>query len=538
MKRDFNAIGQGRFDLAVVGGGVIGTGIARDAALRGIKTLLLEREDYGYGTTSRSTRLIHGGLRYLSHFDFKLVRQDLRERETLLKIAPHLVKPLAFLLPLTSVSQRLVMAAGMQMYDRLSYDKSVPSYRHFSPQETLRLEPSLEIRGLRGSYEFHDCQVQFPERLCVENALSAAEAGAVMLNHTEVVGMEKANGAVTTVRVKDALTKETKAVSARLIVNVAGHWANGILKMVIDHPQNEVRTTMGIHLVTRKISNHAFVLFAKSDGRLIFAIPWQDYSLIGTTDTPYSGDPDFLHASAEDVAYLVRETRQAFPSLSASDICYTFAGLRSLIGSAGQKVSNISRSHKLVDHETTDGLKGLISVLGGKMTGYRSIAEEAVDLVCVKLGINARCTTGETPLPGAPARSGEAIEKTAPGNQLSPDIVTHLNDVYGSRCSRVLQAAQEDPRGKQPLCSHSKDILAQVWQAVNEESALTVSDFLLRRGTVGLASCQGLDSVEVVALEMGRMLGWSIGTWQEQARDYRFTAGLQTQFKQHMGADT
>jgi glycerol-3-phosphate dehydrogenase len=531
MKRVFDEISQGKFDVVVIGGGVIGTGVARDAAMRGLKTVLLEKEDFGYGTTSRSTRLIHGGLRYLSHLDFKLVRQDLREREILLKIAPHLVRPLSFLLPLERLSQRFVMAVGMRLYDRLSDDKSVPSYRHLSREETLVEEPTLEMTHLTGSYRFYDCQVPFPERLSLENALSAQERGALLINHAEVVGITKEGNTIDKIRVKDCLSNETREIRGRLIINVTGHWANNILNMVIKFPINTVRTTMGVHLVTTKISNNAIVLFAKSDGRLIFVIPWHGYSLIGTTDTEYSGDTESMRAGSEDVSYLLGETKRAFPHLTTEDIHYAFAGLRSLVGSHKQRVSNISRSHKLVDHEVEDGVSGIISILGGKMTGHRSIAEEAVDLACSKLGIQATCNTAQTPLPGAPVTDKEAIDKMASESGLSSDTLNHLDSLYGRRMKEVIDLAGTDARGKQVVCPHSKDILAQVWHAVQEESCMTVSDFMLRRGTVGLASCQGLDAVETIGLEMGRLLEWSIGEWKSQVEDYRSIVELRTRFR-------
>ena len=517
--------------MVVIGGGVIGTGVARDAALRGIKTLLLEKEDFAYGTTSRSTRLIHGGLRYLSHLDFKLVSQDLRERETLLKIAPNLVKPMAFLLPLTTLSQHVVMGAGMRLYDVLSHDKSVPSYKHFSKRRTLEMEPGLKIQGLKGSYQFYDCQVAFPERMCIDNAISASGQGAVLVNHARVVGIEKLGNAIDKVRIKDGLSRATCEVKASVVVNVAGHWSNEIQGMAIGSPRNEIHTTMGIHLVTPKISNNAIVLFAKSDGRLIFVIPWEGCSLIGTTDTVYSGDKEHIAAEAAEVEYLVTETRSALPELRAEDIYWTFAGLRSLVGTTDKKVSNISRSHKLVDHEMSDGVKGLVSILGGKMTGYRAIAQEAVDLACTKLGVNTPCKTAETPLPGAPGVADEELAKVASGSGLSVETLSHLNSLYGSRLGEVVKLASADPNGTKLICPHSKDIVAQIWHAVTEESCMTASDFLLRRGTTGLCSCQGLDAVETVAVEMGRLLGWSIGEWQSQVGAYRDFAADATQFK-------
>ena len=317
MKRQFDGLSNGKFDLVVIGGGVIGTGVARDAALRGIKTLLVEKEDFAFGTTSRSTRLVHGGLRYLSHLGFRLVRQDLKEREILLRIAPNLVKPLSFLLPLTSFSQHAVMGAGMRLYNMLSYDKSLPSYRHLSKSKTEEMEPRLKIEGLKGSYQFYDCQIAFPERLCIDNAVSAAEHGAVIVNHAQVMGLGMIDGAVDMVRIKDGLSRVTREVETRFVISAAGHWSNDVVRMAITNPRNEIRTTMGIHLVTPRISNSAIVLFAKSDGRLIFVIPWERFSLIGTTDTEYSGDKDYLAADAAQVSYLVKE---ANAKLSANEV--------------------------------------------------------------------------------------------------------------------------------------------------------------------------------------------------------------------------
>jgi glycerol-3-phosphate dehydrogenase len=531
MKRNFDGLQQVKFDLVVIGGGVIGTGIARDAALRGLKTLLLEKEDFGYGTTSRSTRLIHGGLRYLSHFDFKLVRQDLREREILLHIAPHLVKPLPFLLPLSNFSQHFVMGTGMRLYDMLSYDKSVPRYKHFSRQQTLDMEPQLNMKALIGSYQFYDCQVAYPERLCIENAISAAENGAVILNHAEVAALKMTDRTIQGLKIKDKISNSNVEIDCRMVVSVAGHWTNNILKMALANPANEIKTTKGIHLVSKKLSNNALVLFARSDGRLIFVIPWAGYSLIGTTDTEYNGDKETIVADTTDVNYLVSEVKRSFPGFDTPDVFYAMAGLRSLVGSGNGKVSNISRSHKLVDHEISEGLKGLVSVLGGKMTGYRAIAEEAVDAACRHLGVNTGCTTRETALPGAPGVSAENIIQLAAEYSVSPAIIEHLNMIYGSRLDHVLNEAKSDPRGFEKVCPHSQDIYAQVWYAVKEENCVTVADYLLRRGMAGLASCQGLDAVEVVAVEMGRLLGWSIGEWQHQVAMYRDAVAPGTFFR-------
>jgi glycerol-3-phosphate dehydrogenase len=531
LKRNFDDLGQQTFDLIVVGGGIVGAGVARDAALRGLHTLLLEKEDFAYGTTSRSSRLIHGGLRYLRHLDFRLVRQDMREREVLLKIAPHLVHPLPFLLPLTGPLARGAMALGMRLYDLLSYDKTLPSRQYLSRRETLELEPGLELTGLAGAYLYYDCQVPFAERLCLENALSAAEHGASVINHARVTGLVMDGNTVTGVQVEDVLSGQVRRVKARIVVNAAGHWMDSLCDMVNERLKPTVRRTKGIHLLTPQVSRQAMVLFAQAGGRLFFVIPWQGYSLIGTTDTDYSGDLDNVSAGAEDVNYLLTEVRQAFPTIRVEDIFYSTAGLRSLAGSTGRRASNISRQHKLIDHEHSDNIGGFVSVLGGKITGYRAIAQETVDLVCRRLGVKASCGTAGAPLPGAPAVPPDKVTRAAQESGLPVETVAHLVALYGSRFSQILELARQDERGSQSICPHGRDILAQVWHAVKEESTLTVTDFLLRRSAIGLGPCQGLDAVDTVAKEMGRLLGWSNTEQQRQSEAYRTSAALGQQFR-------
>jgi glycerol-3-phosphate dehydrogenase len=531
VKRDFDDLGRQTFDLIVVGGGIVGTGIARDASLRGLRTLLLEKEDFAYGTTSRSSRLIHGGLRYLRHLDFRLVRQDMREREVLLNIAPHLVQPLPFLLPLTGPLTRGVMALGMRLYDLLSFDKSLPSRQYLSRRETLELEPGLALTRLSGACLYYDCQVAFAERLCLENALSAAEHGASIINHARITGLVSDSGTVTGVQVADVLSGQVHRVKARLVVNAAGHWMDSICNMFPKLLKPTVRRTKGVHILTPQVSHKAVVLFARADNRLFFVIPWQGYSLIGTTDTDYSGDLDNVYAEAKDVDYLLAEVRQAFPALRREDIFYATAGLRSLAGLIGKRASNISRRHRLIDHERHDDIGGFVSVLGGKITGYRAIAQETVDLVCQKLGVKTSCTTAEAPLPGAPAVPPDKVAQVAQESSLPGETVVHLVALYGSRFSQILDLARQDVRGGQSICPHCRDILAQVWHAVKEESTFTVTDFLLRRSAIGLGPCQGLDAVDTVAKEMGRLLGWSNTEQQRQCEAYRAMAALSQQFR-------
>ena len=533
IKRDFDAAAKETFDIIVVGGGIIGAGIARDAALRGLKTLILEKVDFACGTTSRSSRLIHGGLRYLKRLELGLVRQDLREREILLGIAPHLVQPLSFVIPVTKGNpfQRLALPLGLLLYDRLFFRKSLPSHRSLTRRETLDFEPGLEPKGLVGSYIYHDCQVPFAERLCLENVISAAEHGATILNHAKVTGFLRDGNSVSGVLVQDQISGETYQMKARIVVNAAGHWVDSVRDMLGKGFRPMIRRTKGIHLLTPQVSRNAVVLFALADGRLFFVIPWQNYSLIGTTDTDYTGDLDTVEAEANDVTYLVKEVQRIFPDVKSDDIFYTSAGLRALAYSKSRRPGDVSRSHKLVDHEREDGMDGFISVLGGKITAYRAVAEQTVDLVCHKLAVKAPCTTAEAPLPGAPIVTRQSLQQAADERGLTLDTVSYLASLYGSRFTQVLDISNSNPKGTQPLCPHSRDILAQVQHAVENEGALTIEDFLLRRSAIGLSPCQGLDALNSVAVEMGRLLGWSDDTRQRQMAAYRSQADLGQRFR-------
>jgi glycerol-3-phosphate dehydrogenase len=292
-----------------------------------------------------------------------------------------------------------------------------------------------------------------------------------------------------------------------------------------------VRRTKGVHLLTPRLSNNALVLYAKSDGRLWFVIPAGKYSLVGTTDTDYKGDLEAVYADKTDVDYLIQEVQRVFPNLQTKDIFYTYAGLRSLPDSGDEKPSNVSRAHKTIDHEKLDGVKGFISVLGGKITGARGISEEITNLVCKKLEIKAKCKTAGTPLPGAPMVTREELTKITTETKTDFETLAYLSSLYGSRYLKVLDYAQRGARGMQPLCPHSKDITAQIWYAVAEESTYTVSDFMMRRSGLGLAECQGLDAVEIVGREMGKLLNWKPDEQKQQVNEYKSTAALAQKYK-------
>ena len=425
----FAALRDRVFDLVVIGGGIVGAGVARDAALRGLSVALFEKADYGGGTTSGSTRLIHGGLRYLEMFDFRLVRLDLREREILLRIAPHLVRPLEFLLPFYGLNpfHRTRMRAGLFLYDLLSYDKSLPSRKHLTRDEVIKREPHLSKRGLKGAAAYYDAQASLPERLCLENILDACAHGARAYNYAEVTGAIRegdgggdggvrsvrgvggvgsiGGGRVTGVRVRDRLTNtdaegaDDVEVRARFVVNASGPWFDRVEDALTGDSRRHIRTTKGIHIAVPPMIKSAMALESAVDGRLVFAIPWLGYTWIGTTDTDFDDDPANVRADRADVDYLLRSMRPYFKDLDASRIYFTNAGVRALVMEEGSE-SSVSRLHKISD-EAEARRRGLIEILGGKLTGYRAIAEEVTDLACRLLDRREKCVTADTPLPGA-----------------------------------------------------------------------------------------------------------------------------------------
>ena len=475
------ALAAGTFDVAIIGGGIIGCGIARDAALRGLSVVLFDRGDFGGGTTAGSTRIIHGGLRYLGRADFRLVRMDLRERETLLRIAPHLVRPLEFVIPFTRLRahDRLKLRAGLALYDALAAGSTLP--RH---------------RASRSEAAYYDARVDSPERLAIENLRDARAHGAQVFNYVEVCGAVREGARLAGLRVRDRWTDAEAIIGARVTVNATGPWLDHVASVIDGHLPRPVRTTKGIHLVCPPLTDRALVLFSRIDRRLMFAIPRLGQTWLGTTDTDYSGDPADAVATLEDVEYVLESLRDAFPSLTADDVLYTTAGVRALVMQGG-RAATVSRLHQVVDGERV-GVPGLIAIMGGKLTAYRAIAEEATDVICRRLRTSRRATTAEEPLPGARGLTGTG-----------PDVPAHLHELYGSLASDVLRLAAERPALARPLSPKYPDIGAQVAFAARHEWCLTVADFLRHRSLLGATADQGWDAVSAVAAILAQELGWT-----------------------------
>lgn len=510
------ALGSPAFDVAVIGGGMAGAGIARDAAMRGLRTVLLERRDFAYGTTSRSSKLIHGGLRYLELFDCALVRESLVERSRLERLAPHLVRPLPFLVPVYRGAKRgmVLVRIGMRLYDLLTPGKRTGRYGGISAAEALRLEPSLDARGLEGAGLYFDDLLLFPERLCLENVLSARRYGAAVANYAEVEAMRR-EAAGWALDVRDPLTGEGRRLTARVVVNAAGPWVDHVRRLagVDEAGERVLRTTKGIHIAVPRLTDRAIYLESEKDGRMFFVIPWREFSWIGTTDTDYAGDLDRIVATREEVDYLLASLDRALPGrgITAGAVSYAWAGVRPLTFQAGRQESAVSREHKVFSE--ADGT--LLSITGTKLTCYRSLAEEATDRAARTLGRPVKGRTGQVALDGAET-DGEVVEARlwldvsaeAARTGLPLTTLERLLETYGRRAAQVLDLARDDRRLAAHACPSSPEIAAQVVVACREEMARTLTDVMLRRTGLGQGACLGRDCAPAVARLMAAELRW------------------------------
>ncbi len=506
------------FDVVIIGGGIIGAGIARDAAMQGLSVALFEKADYGGGTTAGSTRLIHGGLRYLEMLDFGLVRTDLREREILLRIAPHLVKPMPFVLPFYRRSwwYRTRMLIGLLLYDILSFDKSLPSRRALTAADVRKEEPHLNPDGLQGAASYYDAQASLPERLCLENILDATERGARTFNYAEVVGALHEGRRIIGVRVRNLLDGGADMnVRAKVVVNASGPWFDRVARVIAPSQPSarapQIRTTKGIHIAHPPLTNQAMALFSPVDERLVFVIPWLGYSWIGTTDTDFTDDPATAHATPEDVDYIVASVKPFFPEVDRDKIYFTNAGVRALVMDEGSE-SSVSRQHRIVDNEQA-GAEGLVAILGSKLTAYRGIAQDATDRICRLLNVQRKASTAAEPLPGARARvlNGDVDRAT----------LDHLEALYGTRAGAVLRVAAEDPAMRVRLAPAYSDIAAQVRVAVREEQCARLVDFMFRRSRLGFTPDQGRAAADAVVALMAAEHAWTADRAAREVADYQ-----------------
>ena len=514
------------FDLIVIGGGINGAGIARDAALRGISTCLLEQADICNGTTRWSSRLIHGGLRYLEYAQLGMVYESLHERETLLRIAPHLVFPLQLLIPIFRNSQRgrFVINCGMWLYDLLSMRKSLPRHEMLTIDEALQAAPGLRRDGLVGAATYYDAQVVFTERLVLENILAAREAGADIRTYHRVDRILTRKRTVRGVRCTDLRAEQQQDVSAKVVINASGPWVDRVLEGVQRPLRRFMGGTKGSHLIVPGFPGApemACYLEAASDGRPYFLIPWNGMYLIGTTDIRFDGNPADARTEKQETEYLLTETNQFFPGarLTKKDIYYSYTGVRPLPRMEKKTEGDITRRHIIKHHRRF--AKGLYSVIGGKLTTYRHLAEEATSRIGRRLHHpKTECVTATKPLPGASVDMASIDDLLSACAHIGAESRAHLIAVYGSRASQIKDWVESHPELGEPICPFSHAIGAEIIFAFEHEFATTLADVLLRRTMIGLSPDQGRAALPRAIDVARKHFGWTALRADEEERRY------------------
>ena len=519
------------FDLLVIGGGITGAGVARDAALRGLRVALAEADDFGSGTSSRSSRLVHGGVRYLEHGYLHLVFEASRERRTLLRIAPHLVRPLPFTWPVYRGARvpRWKLRAGLLLYDALALFRNVAPHQGLSASAVARHEPALRRDGLTGGARYYDAATD-DVRLTLANAVAAVEAGAVVVNHAPVRALVRgADGAVTGAEVEDALTGALVRVRAGVVVNAAGPWSDRV--RALEHPGTPpaVRGTKGVHVAVprERVGNQdALTLLSPLDGRVMFVLPAGEHSIIGTTDTPTTASPDEVRASEADVEYLLRSANAFFPSarLRRADVVSAWAGIRPLVasgfrdGAGSAAPATASREH-LIER----GPGGVIAVSGGKLTTYRSMAAEVVDAAERALGRqHVASRTAEERLPGGDLDSLAAEVAAARAAAGDARVGERLATAYGGRWREVWALAAAEPGLAAQLAPGLPYIGAELAYAAEREMACTLADLLVRRTPLAYDLRDAAVSVAPAAAAIvAPRLGWDAPRVAAEVERYR-----------------
>ncbi len=531
LKRHIEELTGKKFDLIIVGGGITGAAVAYIAAARGLSVVLFEKEDYGGATSAATSKLIHGGLRYLANMEIKLVRESLRERRILGNIAPNFVYPLPFVFPNYKKWKGNIwkMLSGMYLYDFLSYDKKdtwdkskrLQNHKLISHSKTIRLEPNLKRENLRNSFYFFDYQSIFPERLTLAFIKSAAEYGAKFSNYSPVKAFKYDSGnRITGVEVKDLFSGETKNVYADLIINCGGTWADKILSMATkkEFQVHRIKRSEGIHIITKKIAGNHVVSLQRDDGGHMMIMPWRDHSLIGTTDKEYDGDPDEYYVSRESINDVIQAVNDNFgKKISFKDIRHAYGGLRPLVDDQTKGSYQTSRKYEVYD-DAVDGIEGMITVEGGKFTTSRSLAREVLNMVAMKLNKTLSDPVSDNLyLSGCEIRDMKQfmIRQHLNYTDFSKQTIEYVSRNYGTDSDVIFQIARDDPRYAE-VVSHDGEILAEIVYAIKYESAKTLKDIMLRRtgtGTLGNPGKDIIDKITAVAVEM---LNWDSKRIEEE----------------------
>ncbi len=529
MERYIGTHKEGKFDLIIVGGGITGATLAYEAASRGLKVGLFEKGDYGAATSAATSKLIHGGLRYLKNMEISLVRESLKERKTLSNIAPNFIYPVPFMIPTykSGKAGKIVLGIGLFMYDMLAFDKNhthdpskkIPNFRSLSPEETRHMESIVPTRDLSGALVFYDYQNIFPERLTLSFLKSAENQGACLSNYAEVTDFLLKEGRIRGVRVKDLITGTTGRYQAPLVVNCTGPWADRTIQTAAGKKtQHTIRRSEGIHIITRPLSSVHAVSQVTAGDRHIMVIPWRNHALIGTTDKEFLGNPDDYHVSKKSILDLLKDVNENYAvDLKYEDVLFYYGGLRPLADNETENSYESSRKYEIYDN-TDEGLEGMITLEGGKYTTSRQLAEKVMELVEKKLNKTLRPSISESAfLAGSEIPDMdqflENLKEDHP--EFSPETVTFLGKNFGTEAETIFDMAHSHPELAEVL-NKDGEILAEVAYAIERESALYLSDVLFRRTGLGGLGHPGREVLQKVATLAGRLLHWDKATLESE----------------------
>ena len=528
-KEDLARLSKEDFDILVIGGGINGVGVALDAVTRGLKVALVESGDFASGTSSKSSKLIHGGLRYLEQYDFKLVREALHERELMVSsLAPHLVKPVAFLYPLQEkVKERTYVGAGLALYDALrGFKRALPGHKHLSQKTIAEIAPSLRTDVINGAIRYFDAQVD-DARHTMMIARTAKRHGAVIVTRAKVESLTKKGKRVTGAVIKDLKCKKKITVKSSCVIMCAGVWSDQLHNEFGIEPGYEVKMSKGVHITLPgdaiKASEGVIIKTAVS---VLFIIPWKDQWMIGTTDTEYSGDPNEPLADRSDVQYIIDQANRILqPRISIEQVVGVFAGLRPLV--ANKKTSETTKLSR--EHTVDRPVPGFVSLAGGKYTTYRVMAKDAVDMATNDIvRLTNESITDKLPIIGADGYWAleQQVDALADQYQLKPESVVHLLNRYGADISDLLALIDDDRKLAGQISKTLPYLKAEIVYAVVAEGAMSVSDILERRTRIWFEGKKfGSDLVKEVADLIAPYLGWkaadkkaSIAEYQELVR--------------------